>query len=154
MKKSELQQIIREEIQNALKESIKNINYKGDTYSVDLIKNPSYEAPTWSLLLKDDKTGIVYAWPGIFSYHEGWTQGTNRPQKMYFLQTQGYGGESQGNGRSSMDTPRFIDRQLEYIISHWKGDGYSSDSKAWYQKNVQEFPKGTAKSEIKSALSN
>jgi hypothetical protein len=154
MKKSELQQLIREEISNMnLKESKKNVDYGGDTYVVDLIKNSSYEGPTWSLLLKDKKNGVTYALPGVFSYREGWTQGTNRSQRMYFLQTRGYGGVSQGNGRSSMETPSFIDDQLEHIISHWKGDGYSEDDKKWYQNNVQEFPKGTPKSEIKNALS-
>jgi len=153
MKKSELKQLIREEISKVLKESNKNVGYGGDTYVVDLIKNSSYEGPTWSLLLTDKKTGVTYAWPSVFSYKEGWTQGTNRSQSMYFLQTQGYGGVSQGDGRTSQSTPSYIDDQLEYIISHWKGDGYSQASKKWYQNNVSEFPKGTPKSEIKNALS-
>lgn len=128
-------------------------NYKGDTYKVDFIKNKTFDGTAWHLLLIDKKTGIIYAWPNVFSYSEGWTQGMGRSVQQYFLQTKGYGGVSQGSGVSKPRTPSFIEDQLEYIIDHWKGNGYSRDSSKWYKDNVQEFPRGTKKGDIANSLS-
>jgi len=136
-----------------LNEAKETVNYKGDTYSVDFIKQKGYDGSSWHLLLKDTKTGITYAWPDVFTYDEGWTQGTGRSQRMYFLNTKGYGSVSQGDGVSRQTTPSYIRRELEYILKHWKGVGYDNDSIKWYQDNVQEFPKGTKKGEIKNSLS-
>jgi hypothetical protein len=150
MRKSELRQIIREEIKK-LNES-QTFNYKGDTYKVDFIKNKTFDGTAWHLLLTDKKDGTIYAWPNVFSYSEGWTQGMGRSVMQYFLQTKGYGGVSQGSGVNRPATPSYINDQLEYIIDHWKGKGYSEDSAKWYKDNVNEFPKGTKKGDIANQL--
>lgn len=139
------------EFNEFINEAKETVTYKGDTYTADFIKQKDYDSLTWHLLLKD-KAGKIYAWPSVFSYHEGWTQGIGRSQKQYFLDTIGYGGVRQGSGQTSQTTPRYIEDQLEYIVKHWKGDGYSKDNQKWYQENVYEFPKGTKKSDIKNAL--
>lgn len=126
--------------------------YKGTTYKVDYIKQKGWDGPTWDLLLTDKKTGTIYAWPSVFSYSEGWSQGTGRSVREWYLETRGYGGAGNGSGQSSRSTPYYIDSQLEYIITHWQGKGYSKDSQDWYQNNVSEFPKGTKKLDIKRAL--
>jgi hypothetical protein len=133
-------------------EAKETVEWKGSSYTVDFIKTGSSSKPSWHLLLIDSDDKKIYAWPNVFSYYEGWTQGMGRSQKMYFLTTKEYGSVSQGDGRTSQGTPRFIDRQLEYIVRHWKGDGYSRESTKWYQSNVKEFPKGTKKDQIKTTL--
>jgi len=147
------QSVVKESIDENLNEARETVSYKGDTYIADFIKQKGYDGSSWHLLLKDTKTGNIYTWPDVFTYREGWTQGIGRSQHMYFLNTKGYGGVSQGDGVSRPITPSFITKQLEYILKHWKGDGYSDESIKWYKDNVQEFPKGTKKGEIKNSLS-
>lgn len=128
------------------------LRYKGDSYLVDFIKNKTYDGLYWHLLFKDLKTGIIYAWPNVFWYEEGWTQGWQRSQRQYFLQTKGYGGVSQGSGQSSQSTPNFIDDQILYIVKQWKGEHFDDGATDFYQNEVEEFPKGTKKADIVKAL--
>lgn len=128
------------------------LNYKGDSYLVDFIRNKTYDGLYWHLLFKDIKTGIIYAWPDVFWYEEGWTQGTQRSEKQYFLQTKGFGDVSQGNGQSSQSTPNFISNQILYVVQQWKGDHYDDSATDFYQNKVKEFQKGTTKATIKNAF--
>jgi len=139
-------------IENVINESREKIKYQGVAYTADFIKNKGFDGVSWHLVLKNSKTGEILAWPDVFHYQEGWTQGMGRSQRMWFLQTKHYGGVSQGSGRTSQSTPAFVDDQLEYAIKAYNGDHYSDDAIAWYQQNVHKFPKGTKKQEIAQAL--
>lgn len=130
------------------------VNHKG-VYNVDLIKNKTYDGPSWHLVLTDYKTKIKYAWPNVFRYNQRWSQDIGRSREVYVLDTEGYG-ESNSEFGKSRPTPNIMDiePQLKYIINNWKGSGYSRDEVEWYQNNVNEFPSGTSISKIKKSLSN
>lgn len=132
-----------------------SVNIAGEEYSVDFIKVKSYDrhaSPSYHLLLKNTKTGEILAWPNVFHYSEGWSQGTNRSERGWYLETQGYGGAGNGRGQSSPSAPRFINDQLKYIVDAYLGKSYSKSAVEWYQNNVSKFPKGTKKADIEQSL--
>ena len=139
-----------------LYEGTENESVGSDSYAVDFIKNKGYDsqsAPTYTLLLKDVKTGTIYAFPEIFSYVEGWSQGTGRSTRGWYL-TDIVGGEaSNGSGQSSPSTPIYVDDRIRDIIKAWKGTYYSKDKIAKVQDIVCDFPKGTKKADIAKSLS-
>lgn len=135
-----------------LDESAIYSTHNGTKYKVDFIKNKAYDkhsSPSYDLLLTDTTTGIIYRWPEVFTYTRGYTQGTNKSEYLWFLETKEYGGVSQGSGTTKPSEPRFIMDQLEYIINHWQGKGYSSYATTWYQNNVIEYPPKTPKSSMR-----
>lgn len=152
MKKSELRQIIKEEL-NKLNES-ETFKYKGISYKIDIVKSPEKReggSPNYHLILTNITTGEIAAWPGVFWYEVGWTQGTNKSEKMWFLNTKEYGGVSQGSGVHSPVTPspRFIKRQLEFILKNMEDEYYK-----WFKNHTIKYPKGTKKSEIVNDLNS
>jgi hypothetical protein len=139
--------------ESILNEGTETVTLNKETYTVDFIKQKSHDGVVWDLLLKNVNTGELLAWPAVFSYTEGWSQGTNRSERGYYLQTKFYGGSGNGSGRSSASTPSYIYRELESIKEYIEGTSYEKEANQWFASNVRKYPKGTKKTEIQKDLS-
>lgn len=141
-------------INESVLNEVEKISYKGNTYTYSFIKHKGEfgSSPSYSLLLTDKKTGTIYAFPRIFWYEEGWSQGTGRSEHGYYLNNAVTGGVGNGHGQKSPTTPIYVDDDIEDIISAWQGNYYSKDKIAMVKNMVQEFPKGTKKAEITKSL--
>jgi hypothetical protein len=104
-------------------------------------------------LLKNATTGETLAWPDVFWYEEGWSQGTNRSERGWYLTAKFYGSVGNGSGISSPRTPMFVQSQLEFFTKAYMGKGWNKEQIDWFQENVQKFPKGTKKPEMERSLS-
>ncbi len=142
--------------ESKLNEEKDTVIMDGATWLVDFIKVKSYdrhESPSYHLLLKNQISGEILAWPNVFSYTRGYSQGSGPSKEEWFLTTQGYGGKGNGSGQSSPSTPYYVRNELEYIVNAYLGKGHNKDMIKWYQENASTFKKGTKKEAIARSLS-
>jgi hypothetical protein len=111
----------------------------------------SYDGESFHLVvIPNDKSELV-VFPNFASYVVGYSQGTGRSERGYYLRTPS-GGASNGSGKSSKSVPNKYDLSYDipYIEKYLKGkSGYGTD---WYEKNAQRFDPKTKTSEIRNAL--
>lgn len=131
------------------------VTYKGDKYEYTLVKTfkgNKHESPDWGLIVTNLSTNESIAWPNVFSYKKGWSQGTARSVEEWYLQVKEFGGASNGSGQSKATEPRFIDDTIESIIEAYHGKSYIGQ-KNYYTINARTYDNekiSVIKSDLKS----
>jgi len=74
------------------------------------------ESPVWGILVKDKVTKTAFFCDSALCYRQGWSQGTNRSELGYYLQSTIWGGASNGSGQESQSTPNFWDSEIDWIL--------------------------------------
>lgn len=126
----------------------------GVKYDVITVKNKysDRQNPTFHLIVKDKKNKTIKGWRDFFWYTEGWSQGTGRSVRGYYLNMKFYGGVGNGSGIPRPSKPYLDSYMLSSIEELLNGKYYSKEKQKEFDESVYTFDWGSKTSDFNNQM--